>query len=188
MPAPGARAALAAAVLAAVAVPAPGAADGGRPGWVPDHAKLQLAGNVGFLSPGAGWALGRRSEADVFFGWVPEAVGGDDIFSVTGKLSWAPWRLGSRPWTVRPLTLALQLTYTFGDQYYLVPDHAFTPTALRSGVAVGAAVGRLIGKRSVSAYAELVAIDVGLVYLVSDRDVLGPQDVFSLAVGVRVEL
>jgi hypothetical protein len=177
-----ARGALAAVALAALAAPAPAAAHG----WAPDHASLQLAGNIGFLSPGAGWTLGRRVEGDVFFGWVPEAVGGADIFSLTGKLAWSPWRPASGPWTFRPLTLALQLTYTLGDQYVLVPEDEFTPTALRSGIAIGAAVGRRVGPRSVAVYAELVALDVGLVYWLSDPDALGPEDVFSLALGVRV--
>jgi hypothetical protein len=154
---------------------------------VPDHAKLQLAGNVGFLSPGAGWALGRRLDADLFFGWVPEALGGD-IFAVTGKLTVRPWSVDLRRWSVHPFTAALQVTYTFGDQYFVIPDFPFTPTALRAALALGADAGRQVGGRRFAAYAELVALDLGLAYWLSDRDALGPEDVFSLAVGVRVEL
>ncbi len=33
---------------------------------------FSLTGNVGFVSPGVGYAfLGRHLEADAFFGWVP---------------------------------------------------------------------------------------------------------------------
>jgi hypothetical protein len=123
-----ARTAVAAVALAALAAPAGAAGERGRPWYAPDHTKLQLAGNIGFLSPGLGYAWGRRLEGDVFFGWVPEAIGGTDILSVTGKLTWAPWSVESRPWSFRPFTAALQLTYTFDDQYELLRPY-FIPTA-----------------------------------------------------------
>jgi hypothetical protein len=180
-----ARAAVAALVAAAVAAPAGARADG-RPWYAPDHAKLQLAGNIGFLSPGLGYAWGRRLEGDLFFGWVPEAIGGADIFSLTGKLLFAPWTLGSGRWSLRPITAALQVTYTFGDQYFVVPEFEFTPTALRGGIALGAEARRRVGTRTVGLYGELVALDLGLVHWLSNRDALGPAEVFSAAFGVRV--
>jgi hypothetical protein len=181
-----ARAAVAATVLAVLAAPAGAPGEGGRPWYAPDHGKLQLAGNIGFLSPGLGYAWGRRLEGDVFFGWVPEAIGGTDIFSVSGKLTWTPWSIDSRPWAFRPLTAALQLTYTFGDQYELFRPY-FIPTALRSALALGADVSRQLGKRTVAIYGELVALDMGLIYWLSDSEALGPEDVFSVAVGVRID-
>jgi hypothetical protein len=174
---------VAAAAIAAAAAPARG---GERPWYAPDHAKLQLAGNIGFLSPGVGYALGRRIEGDVFFGWVPESIGGADIFSVTGKLVWSPWIVDSGRWSFRPVTGAFQLTYTFGDQYFVIPEFAFTPTALRSGIALGAEATRRVGARTVGLYAELVALDFGLAYWLGNRDALGPTDVFSVAFGARV--
>ena len=177
----------AAAVAATLAATSAAAADA-RPWYVPDHAKLQLAGNVGFLSPGAGYALGRRVDGDLFLGWVPEAVGGDDVFSVTGKLTLSPWRLEAGRWRIRPFTAALQLTYTFGDSYFVIPDEPFTPTALRAALGFGAAASVPVRGRKVGLYAELVALDVGLYYWLSNRDALSPVDVFSVALGVRVEL
>jgi hypothetical protein len=180
-----ARAASVAALLAADAA-APARAAPGRAWYVPDHAKLQLAGNVGFLSPGVGWALGRRADADLFFGWVPEAVGGTDIFALTGKVTWAPWSVASGGWSVRPLTAGLQVTYTYGDQYFVVPPFTFTPTALRAGIAIGAGASRLVRGRELGLYAELVALDLGLAYALSNRRALDLADAFSLALGARV--
>lgn len=179
------RALAAAAATALLAAPAGAAAE--RPWYAPDHAKLQLAGNVGFLSPGVGWGLGRRLDVDLFAGWVPEAVGGTDIFSVTGKVTWAPWSLVAGSWRVRPLTTSVQLTYTFGDQYFVVPPFFFTPTALRSGIGLGAAASRELRGRRVGLYAELVALDVPLGFWIGNPDALGPEDVFSLAIGARLE-
>lgn len=184
--APLARAALAGLAAAALLVPSPPAA-ATRPWYVPDHAKLQLAGNVGFVSPGLGYAWGRRVEGDVFFGWVPEALGGD-VFSLTGKLVISPWELGDRRWRARPFTAAVQLTHTFGDPYVVIPPEPFLPTALRAGLAFGSELARRWRGRTVGVYAELVALDLGLAYWLSNRDALGPSDVFSLALGVRLQL
>lgn len=168
-----------------------------RAWYLPDQAKLQLAGNIGFVSPGVGWSwAGRRLEADVIFGWVPEAIGGVPVFSLTGKLTWLPWRVAvGRDWRLAPVSLALQLTYTFGEDYFvLLPDYYpkgyyNVPTALRSGVGLGSAIGRpLWGLPHVGLYYELVAIDAPLVFWLSNRDAVSVTDVFSLALGVRVEL
>lgn len=179
----------AAALALALAAPDAASPDDRRPWYAPHHAKLQLAGNVGFLSPGVGYAWERRLELDVLLGWVPEAIGGvDDIFSVTGKLTYAPWSVERRPWTFRPFTAGFQVTYTFGDQYFVIPPFSFTPTALRAGIALGTEASREIGGRRVGLFAELVALDLGLVYWMSNPDAFGPTDAFSLALGVRIDL
>jgi hypothetical protein len=193
---------IAAAVAAlALAAAAPAAATAGGEGglgeerhawYLPDQVKLQLAGNVGFVSPGLGYAfLDRRVESDVFLGWVPRAIAGTDVLSVTAKLTAQPFAvdLGGVEW--RPFALAVQLTYTFGDQYFVEPPSRFPggyydfPTALRAGLAIGSVADVAIGTRRVGAYVELVALDLMLKAWAENRDTLGPQDVFSVAVGLR---
>jgi hypothetical protein len=195
MRAPLVLAALAALVLA----PPPGVAEaaerGGRAWYVPDHAKLQLAGNVGFLSPGVGYTLlGRRLEVDALLGWVPEAIGGSDILSVTAKVTGRPLAVRVRGVEWRPLSLGVQVTYTFGDQYFVRPPSQFPgkyydfPTSLRAGIAVGTSADVRVGDRRVGAYAELVALDVMLKAWADNRGALSAADVFSLAVGLRTDL
>jgi hypothetical protein len=182
---------------AALALALAGGAGGAaaKPWYEPDHAKLQFAGSIGFLSSGPGWAwANRRLEGDVLLGWVPPRYGGEHVVSATGKLTWLPWRVNVAGWELRPATAALQLTYTFGSDYFaLLPSHYPSgyyelPTALRAGLALGAAAGRPAwGLRHVGAYAELVAIDVPLALWLRNRRALGPEDVFTLALGARVE-
>jgi hypothetical protein len=158
--------------------------------------KLQLAGNIGFLSPGVGYAwAGRRLEGDLFFGWVPRAVADDDIVSFTGKLTWLPWELPlGRRWLVRPFSMAVQLTYTLGREYYLWlperygPDYYDFQTAVRAGLAFGGTVGRRGGGalREIGVYWELVALDAMLVSWYRNTAALGPTDVFTIALGLRV--
>jgi hypothetical protein len=168
-----------------------------RAWYVPDQAKLQLAGAIGFLSPGGGYAFaGRKLELDVFLGYVPETLAGVDLWSVTGKLTWLPWkvRLG-RGWTAWPLTLAAQVTYTFGDRFFLFlpdrygPGYYPLPTSLRGGLALGAAIGRPAwGFDQVGAYAEVVAVDIPFAYLLSNLGTVRASEVLSIALGIRVEL
>jgi hypothetical protein len=166
-----------------------------RPWYVPHHAKLQFAGNVGFFSPGVGYALAReRLELDLFLGWVPEAVGGRDIWSVTGKLTWLPWTRETRGWSFHPVTAGVQLTNTFGEHFFIREPAGFPrgyhmlPTALRAGVTLGGtAATPWRGLERVRFYYELVAVDVMLAFWIRNRSALDADDVVSLALGARFE-
>lgn len=165
--------------------------------YVPDQSKLQLAGWLGFVSPGVGYSwFDRRVEADLFFGWVPPPIGGEHIVSLTSKLTWLPLRLGDpERLTVHPFTLSMQVTYTLGSEYWVFEPSRYPtenyyplPTALRGGLGIGGDVGRrLWGLERVSLYYELVALDLMLGYWIGSRDTLGPEDAFSLALGLRLE-
>lgn len=203
-----ARCALLAAALLVAATAAradPGRADregagespAGRAWYVPDHAAAQLAGNTGFVAAGVGYATAReRLFTDVLLGWVPEAVGGLDIFSLTAKLGWAPWKLERGSWILRPLVTGAQLTYTFGSQYFAwqpdrYPKHYYPrPTAFHLALTIGGAVTtplELLDRR-VAMFAELVALDHVLRLWYLNPRTVGPLDVFSLAFGARVAL
>ena len=116
---------------------------------------------------------------------------------LTGKLTWLPWKVSlGRRWLVRPVSAALQLTYTFGDDYFVAlpdgyPDDYYDfPTALRAGVALGGTVARR-GRgtfREVGLYWEVVALDAMLLLWARNPETLGPRDVFSLALGIRATL
>lgn len=180
-----------------LAVPAAaGASADTRPWYAPDHAKVQLAGEIGFVSPGVGYELGsRRLHLDLFLGWVPASVGGKDIVTTTAKLTWAPWRARVLPrWHVVPLTAGVQLSYAYGSEYFLTapsrypPGYYELPTALDVGLAVGGGVVReLRGPvREVGAYYELVALGKMLQEWRENTRTLDASDVVSLALGALV--
>jgi hypothetical protein len=185
------RAASAVAVAALIAA-VPAHAE--QRGLVPDHAKLQLAGAIGLVSAGTGYALfGRRLEADVFLGWVPPSIADLHLVMLTGKLTWLPWtaRL-TRAWRLRPITVGMAVTYTFGDRFFLRnPDRyprGYYPiaTAVRGSFQLGGTIGRPVGRFSeLALYWELVAVDVPLVLWWQNSRVVGLEDVVSLALGVR---
>lgn len=191
--APGQTALLLALLAGAPAVAA--AEDEHRPWFAPDHLKLQLAGDIGFVSPGIGYELaGRRLHLDLFLGWVPAGVGGHDIYSATAKVTYVPWHLRVfRRWLLQPLTAGVQLTRTFGSQYFVTSPSRYpggyydVPTALHGGVALGAgALRQLRGDREAGFYVELVGLASELIAWRENRGVLRLSDVLSVALGARL--
>ncbi len=164
------------------------------PWFVPDHAALQLAGSIGLLSAGPGWGFLRDGvDAELLLGWAPPAVAGEDFLTVTLKGQWHPFRPAWRGWTLRPLTVGLLLSYTFGDAYFVgLPDrypdgYYWFKTALRPALLLGAGAGRpvpALGLR-LQGYAELVATDYRLLHFLQSPATAG-TGLFSLALGVRV--
>jgi hypothetical protein len=187
---------ISAAALAVVALAAPVSAAARRGALVPDQAKVQVAGGLGLVAAGAGYAFaGRRLELDVLVGWVPPPFAGVQLFSLNAKLTWLPWtaRLSER-WRLRPFTAGLVLSYALGDRFFLTnpgkyptSDYYPIPTALRAGVALGGTLGRAVGRRSteVAVYWELGAWDIPLALWIQNPRTVRASDVISLALGVR---
>ncbi|ACL65834.1 conserved hypothetical protein [Anaeromyxobacter dehalogenans 2CP-1] len=213
MVSPGRVPALAAALAACLALPAPARAeaehapldrayerDEGRDRhWLlPDHLTAQFAGNVGLLAVGGGHAWrDDRVVGDLLFGWVPESVGGTDIYQLSAKVTWSPWifRLG-QGWKARPFTVGLQVTYLLGGDYFIVQPSRYpsgyypVPTALHPGLTLGTSL--TVPKRyldaPVSLYVEGVALGHMLRVWAANPRTIGPADVFSFTAGARVQL
>lgn len=184
------RAACTAALLALVD---PARADGERHPLVPDHAKVQLAGAIGVVTPGFGYSLaGDRLHLDAFLGWIPPSLAGRYLVLLTAKLTWRPWTLRAGEWRLHPGSLGLAVTRTFGERFWIVlPDrypsgYYDVPTGVRASAALGFGVARpAFGLGEVGLYGEIVAVDAALVYWLRNRRSIDPADVFSVALGLR---
>ena len=164
----------------------------------PDHIKLQYAGGIGFLSLGAGYENRRKNlQADLYYGYVPKALGGLDIHIITTKLTWLPVR--SKKWKqfqIRPLTTGLAFSYTPGDQYFLFDPDNYPysyykyPTALTISMFVGGQVQRAVGKHSkaIGLYYELGTNERALSNFVLNNRTISITEVFHLGLGARVQL
>jgi hypothetical protein len=116
--------------------------------WLPSHAQLQYAGNIGWLSAGPGWSVWeRRIQLSFLLGHVPTFAGGP-ITSVAGKLSLWPFEidLGEGFYT-RPFQAGMLMHYTFGEEYFTEPPGRYRegyydyPTSLRYAAFAGGSVG-----------------------------------------------
>lgn len=53
---------------------------------IPDHIKLQYAGNIGILSTGIGYSFfDNKIQSDLFYGYIPEFIGGANIHTISNK-------------------------------------------------------------------------------------------------------
>ena len=90
-------------------------------GWKNNvHFKLQYAGGIGFISPGIGISHSQQKiETDLFFGYVPKWLAGDDIVMLTFKNTYFPFKkeLHQLGLTIYPISTGIFLNYTFGSQF-----------------------------------------------------------------------
>ncbi|QDE84770.1 hypothetical protein [Myxococcus xanthus] len=189
------RASLVVALLLAAREARPEPAHEASPWYVPDHAAMQFAGAIGFLSAGPGWSfLDDTVEAALLVGWAPPALAGEDFFTFTLKGQWRPFLFDAAGWTVRPLMVGAMLTYTVGDDYFAgLPSrydrgYYWFRTAIRPALLLGASAGRpveALNLRFVEGYFELVATDYRLVQFIRNPSTVNVE-LFTLALGVKL--
>lgn len=164
----------------------------------PDHAKLQFAGNIGFLSGGAGYAFAKqKGEVDLMLGYLPESIGGVDIITLTLKAGYYPWQVNlSDSYTYEPVYAGAYLSYSFGSEYYTtLPEqypsgYYWWPTSLRGGLYIGGRLSKdvILGKiDQVGLYYELGTYDLKLVSVLENLYYFSITDALDLAVGIRVK-
>lgn len=170
--------------------------------YSPYHIKVQFAGDIGFLSVGAGRSfLREKLETDLFLGYLPEKIGGDRIVTTALKVTYAPLRsmeVKSLEW--QPLRTGIQLSYTFGKDYYTWEHkHKYSayskgyygfPTALHLYFFLGGQVdfNRVEKLSRFGAYYEFGSNAEYLLSYAQNRSYLGPGKIFNLALGVRMKL
>jgi len=174
------------------------AQDSSRSKWLPDYAKLQYAGNIGFFSVGVGYENKKGTlEGDFFYGYVPESVGGVTIHTVTSKLNWHTFgSCNSGSYKIKPFTVGVLASYTFGKQYFgFSPenypyDYYKFPTAFHAGVLVGGQANKRLGGnssiRKIGLYYELLTFDTEFLSYLNNTHALRLSDVVSMSLGLKL--
>jgi len=169
-----------------------------RKWYMPDHMKLQFAGNVGFLSGGPGYISRNKTlETDLLFGFLPQKYGGDALVSITLKTTYSPWRIPLKnTYYIDPFSMGVWLSYTFGPQFdtswpsYYPAGYYWWATAMRPGIYFGGKAGKQITvnkkKRGLEAYYELGTYDLKMITYVQNIGTVKLSDIFSLALGVKL--
>lgn len=169
-----------------------------KPFYIPDHAKAQFAGGIGFVSVGVGFSNKKEKlEGDFYYGYVPESVGGDHLHAISSKLTWFPVNaIHHKSLQLKPLSLGVLLNYTFGKEYFLFAPENYPyeyyghPTALHAGFFMGGQANLQVNKRlkKIGVYYELGTTDVELASFLGNRRSLKPGDIFNLGIGVKAGL
>ena len=167
--------------------------------WYKFHSKLQFAGSIGFVSAGAGFTFNRdHIESDLMAGYVPKAIGGEYIVTLTIKNTFYLLNIASEKLDVKiyPLGIGGFFNYTFGNQYetfypdYYPDGYYWWDSAIRLGFFLGGKVTRQLPKElsptAVSAYYELGSNDLYLVSYLQNTKYLKPYDILNLAIGLKV--
>jgi hypothetical protein len=166
---------------------------------VPDFAIIQFAGGIGYLSAGAGYSNKKdKLNFSLFYGFVPESIGGLPIHAATAKLKWMPLKtILLKDFELEPLATGLLVNYTFGKQYFAFsPEHyRFNyydhPTSLHAGMLLGSGIHTLPTKdkkiKQWGLYYELVSYDVELISYFGNSRTLSLTDILSLGIGLKMK-
>jgi hypothetical protein len=171
-----------------------------RKWYIPDHLKLQFAGNIGFISGGPGWISRNKTlETDILFGFLPQKFGGDALVTITAKTTYSPWRIhlkNSRH--IVPFSLGAYMSYTFGPQFdskwpsYYPSGYYWWATSIRPGAYVGGKIGKEVTlkrkRRGLEIYYELGSYDLLMISYVQNTGYLKLSDIASLSIGMKLAL
>ncbi len=163
------------------------------------HLKGQFAGDIGFLSAGIGRSFfEERLETDIFFGYLPESIGGVQVVTTAIKASYVPFspvKTAVMEW--QALKTGWQLSYTFGKDYFAKEPRDRYPksyygfsTALHLYFFLGGQVdfGRVHKTKRFGFYYEAGATGEYIISYVSNPDYLSLNKIFNLALGIRYAL
>jgi hypothetical protein len=176
-----------------------------RKSWgnlIPTHLKCQYAGDIGFISIGAGWDYGHHSqwETDALFGYLPKYDSAKSKFTFTLKQNYLPWSLTiNNRFSAEPLSCGLFLNSVLNNQFwYSEPDRypkgyynfnlrvrihiflgqRFTYTIPRN---------RRLFCKSITAYYEVSTCDLYVASAFTNR-YLKLKDIICLGMGVKVQI
>jgi len=175
-----------------------------RAGWgilIPEYAKLQYAGSMGFLSLGGGWDYGKRKqwETDLFIGFLPHYSTSKNKITFTLKQNYIPWKLdvGSK-FIIEPLTTGLYLNTIWGRDFWVKELEKYPNSyyAFSSKIRINVFVGQRITYKfkedreifkSATFFYEVSTNDLYLLSAVNNS-YLKPKDYLVLSLGLKVQM
>jgi hypothetical protein len=163
--------------------------------YMPDYVKVQFAGNIGFVSVGAGYQLFKKVlYTEFLYGFVPESVSkSDEIHLITIKNTFPVFRkeLGNN-FTISPIA-GFATTYEIGANSFttlpsIYPEGYYVPNAFHFTLFGGAMVhkdfkdSKMI--KGADFYFEVGTVETYLWYVITSKEV-STSDVFSTSIGVN---
>lgn len=142
--------------------------------FLPDYAKFQFAGNIGFVSIGTGYSVfNDHLQADVFYGYVPGSVGGTEIHTLAFRINAIPFHNSVfKNYKLSWIYFGVGINYAPSDKFFVgsfdkYPDDYYHPTALHGVIYAGSKIhrnARFLGSRfrGYDIYVELGTVDTYL--------------------------
>ena len=166
--------------------------------YTPDYVKMQFAGNIGFLSVGAGYQLFNDVlYTELLYGFVPKSISrSENIHLITLKNTFPLYRKKiGKDLTLIPIA-GIAVTYDVGSTTFTTlpdkfPEGYYFPTAFHATLYAGAMVHQDFKNKSIfkgaDFYLEVGTIESYLWYAVVNESVTF-KNVFSTSVGVNFYL
>lgn len=166
--------------------------------FIPKYSKLQYAGSMGLLSAGAGWEYGKkRWETDLLVGYAPTDSYRQDLFTMTLKQNYTPWRIKtSNYFSLEPLTSGFYINAILNDKnvWGISPNrypngYYKHSNRFRFHVYIGQGLKYDLKKtnlpiKTMTAFYEISTFDLYLLNIVKGS-YLKPDDYISLSLGLR---
>lgn len=162
-----------------------------KPRWfIPDHLKVQYAGNIGFMSIGAGYNVNKRYEPTLYFGLLNETLG-DSYTTVTTVSLKNSFKLFSRPvWNHFYPKIGLSVNWGHtNNTFNKLPEHYPNKYYFQNKVHLAPFIGgewqqSIKDKhlKAIGLYVEMATLDAYLLECIRTRYV-SITDIWNIAVG-----
>lgn len=165
----------------------------------PDHAMIQHAGSIGYVSVGVGYDLfkNNRGNLDFIYGYVPKSQGGT-LHIASTKFAYRPLQIKLKnAATIYPVNPGVFFSYHFGKQFDIAFDrdqyekgYYGWSTAIRGHVSLSNEIKLHTGDKlkSVTLYSEFNTSDLYLasIFFKNNSKWLSPEDIIKLGIGIKV--
>lgn len=163
---------------------------------LPDHAKIQFAGNIGFLSAGIGYdTFGGKLNSDLLIGYLPEYIGQTTVLTISQKNTFNFRNFSFQPINRLNVIAGFSVNVESGRNSFLklpeyYPDGYYSTNSVTIGVFTGL---KYKGKynsdsriKNIEYYAEIGTLATYLYYTFYNEDYFN-TDIYSLALGINLK-
>ncbi len=165
---------------------------------VPDHYKIHFAGEIGFLSASVGkdFLDQDQLELDLFLGFLPKEIGGDDITTVALKTAYFPFqiKLDNTPLTLEPFGIGLNFYHSFGrnlnkyrDPDLYPPNYYWWIIGTRISPYISGRLGKTMNGeklKSIQLYYEIGATDLYIFSWYENQESFPLYKIFNFSFGL----
>ncbi len=161
--------------------------------WIlPDHYKIQYAGNIGFFSVSFGKTYNPKIQTDLFYGYIPETIFKRHIHTVACKITFSPFHKELKNRIFSPIA-GTSVNFAFSHKIYKTDLPHYFPSGYYSNQwihvnpFVGLRAKKIISEenrnlKAIDFYCEIGTVDMYLWYFITTNE-LKFISIWNLAIG-----
>ncbi len=169
---------------------------------VPSYSKIQMYGDMGLISFGAGWDYGRRRqwETDIFIGIIPKYNSDNAKATLTLKQNYIPWSIRlNDSFSFEPFSCGLYFNTVLDNNFWTREPSRYPSgyygfsTRIRTHLFIGERITfeiphqKRFFARSITAFYEISSCDLYVISAFTNR-YLSPKDYLRLSFGLKFQI